>query len=142
MSAAVWEDLAKVAKLGASLGTAEPASQVWAESVLQRALVELIVVSRLRPERAARVELFTVGEVAEQLRLHPETVYEMIRQGQLAGVAVSKGRKGVRVRALDLERFVEANTRASRRSPDSDPQPTGVRSRLPSRVRSLLEAEQ
>ena len=49
----------------------------------------------------------TVKDVAARLRVHPETVREWIRAGQLRGVRLGK-RSGFRVSEADLERFIEA----------------------------------
>lgn len=51
-------------------------------------------------------QFLTVREVAETLRVHPETVREWIRTGKLRGVRLGK-RSGFRVEEGDLRAFVD-----------------------------------
>ena len=55
------------------------------------------------------VELFTIRETAERLGLHPKTVERMIRRGDLPSMRIGD-RKGIRVRADDLQAFIDART--------------------------------
>lgn len=50
--------------------------------------------------------LMTVPEVAEYLRVDPETVRRWLREGQLPGIHLSRA-AGWRVRRSDLERFLD-----------------------------------
>ena len=54
----------------------------------------------------------TVEEVAEELRVHPETVRQWIRQGELD--AFDTGR-GYRISRKDLDGFVEKRKTGKRR---------------------------
>ena len=50
--------------------------------------------------------LYTTAEVAERLRVHPETVRQWLRDGEMRGTIL--GRKaGWRVPASELRRFIE-----------------------------------
>lgn len=51
--------------------------------------------------------LLTVAEVAQVLRLNPETVRRWLRQGRLHGISLGSDRGGWRVRESDLQRLVE-----------------------------------
>ena len=59
----------------------------------------------------------TVGDVAELLKLNPQTVRNWIDQGQLPAVRI--GRR-VRIRQSELDAFIEAGTT---RKPSSDGEP-------------------
>ena len=52
----------------------------------------------------------TVAEIAEQLRLNQQTVRNWIDRGELSAIRV--GPRRVRVRASDLQRFIEASSSA------------------------------
>ena len=63
--------------------------------------------------------LLTIPEVADELKLAPNTVYKMIAAGDLRAVdmSVPGARKSkTRIRRDDLEAFVEARTREPRAS--------------------------
>lgn len=47
----------------------------------------------------------TVPEVAELLRIHPETVRQWLREGRLTGVRISR-RAGWRISDRDLNEFL------------------------------------
>jgi excisionase family DNA binding protein len=51
--------------------------------------------------------LLTAAEVADQLRVSTMTIYRLIRRGELAAVRVGRN---YRVRAADLDRFLDAQT--------------------------------
>ncbi len=51
--------------------------------------------------------LLTVREVAERLRVHPDTVRQWLRAGRLHGRAFG-GRTGYRIAERDLQAFLEA----------------------------------
>ncbi len=54
----------------------------------------------------------TVAEIAEFLKLNPQTIRNWIEQGSLAATRV--GARRVRVRQSELDRFLEANTHTGR----------------------------
>ena len=54
-------------------------------------------------------EFYTVKEVAALLRVHPVSVGDWLRAGELRGVAFG-GRTGWRIEAEDLEAFVASKT--------------------------------
>ena len=54
----------------------------------------------------------TVKDIAALLHVHPETVREWIRTGQLRGVRLGK-RSGFRVAASDLQAFIEGRKLAA-----------------------------
>jgi excisionase family DNA binding protein len=53
-------------------------------------------------------ELLTVQEVAERLKMNPETVRRWLRQGKLRGYLLGGDRSGYRVAQDDLEEFIRA----------------------------------
>jgi excisionase family DNA binding protein len=55
---------------------------------------------------------FTVEEVAEELRVHPETVRQWIREGELD--AFDTGR-GYRISRKDLDDFIQRRKTSKRR---------------------------
>jgi len=54
----------------------------------------------------------TVKEIAARLRVHPETVRDWIRSGELRGVRLGK-RSGFRVSESDLRAFIESRKPAA-----------------------------
>ncbi len=52
-------------------------------------------------------ELLTVDEIAQRLKLHPETIRRWIRAGRLRGVWLGSDHAGWRIRASDVERLLE-----------------------------------
>jgi excisionase family DNA binding protein len=54
-------------------------------------------------------QLLTVEEVAEQLRIHPETVRRWLREGRLKGFRISR-RGGWRVQAESVSELVREMT--------------------------------
>lgn len=52
-------------------------------------------------------ELLTVDEVAARLKVHPETIREWLRAKRLRGSRLGGTRLGWRIRASELERFVQ-----------------------------------
>ena len=65
--------------------------------------------------------LFTTGEVAKMLRVHPRTVQEWIRSGMLTAVRYGKL---LRIRQADLQSFGEVvNQRTPELSADASPPP-------------------
>ena len=54
------------------------------------------------------VEWLTVDEVAQQLRVDPETVRRWIRKGELPVLSLPSARAGYRIRRDELERFIAA----------------------------------
>jgi excisionase family DNA binding protein len=58
-------------------------------------------------------KMLTVEEIAEELRVHPETVRQWIRDGELIAIDISKG---YRILRSDLEAFlVQRRGRRKRR---------------------------
>ena len=57
-------------------------------------------------------EYFTVREVAGKLKVHPQTVKDWLRAGDLEGVNFG-GRSGWRVTDAQLRDFVERRTQAT-----------------------------
>ena len=55
--------------------------------------------------------MLTVAEVAERLRVHPETVRIWLRQGKLKGVRLGGTKAGYRIPASEVNRLL-------RREPD------------------------
>lgn len=55
----------------------------------------------------AEEKLYTVKEIAERLQVHPETVRQWIRSGELRGFALGGTKSGLRVVASDLNAFIE-----------------------------------
>ncbi len=53
-------------------------------------------------------ELLTVQQVAERLKMNPETVRRWLRQGKLRGYLLGGDRSGYRVAADDPESFIRA----------------------------------
>jgi excisionase family DNA binding protein len=51
-------------------------------------------------------DFYTVGEVVEKLKVHPQTVRRWLRQGELRGYLFGD-RTGYRIRKSDLEAFIE-----------------------------------
>jgi excisionase family DNA binding protein len=71
------------------------------------------------PER-----LLTVDEIAELLRLNPQTVRNMIDRRELG--AVRLGQRRVRVRESELERFLAAGEMPADRGDQPDREPGAV----------------
>lgn len=67
----------------------------------------LAVVDEIRAERAAAPEYLRVAEVAELLKVHPNTVYRWIADGDLAAFKVGEN---TRVSFEAYREFVAANT--------------------------------
>jgi excisionase family DNA binding protein len=55
-------------------------------------------------------EWLTVDEVAEELRVHPDSVRRWIRAGELKAFGTST-RSGYRIRRSELERFIEEHSK-------------------------------
>jgi excisionase family DNA binding protein len=60
-------------------------------------------------------KLLTANEVAERLRCHVSTVYDLVRGGRLRGLSLTgelgtsrRGKKGLRVPEVFLDEFLEA----------------------------------
>ncbi len=58
-------------------------------------------------------EYFTVREVADRLKVHPQTLKDWLRSGELEGVNFG-GRTGWRVTDQQLRDFVERRTQATK----------------------------
>ena len=64
-------------------------------------------------------KLLTIPQVADELEVAPNTVYKLIAEGGLRAVDMATAgarRSKTRVRADDLEAFIEARTREPRAS--------------------------
>lgn len=61
--------------------------------------------------------LLTIPEAAAELRIHRDSVYELIACGALKAVdvAVKRTRTKTRVRRVDLEQFIADRTRSAQR---------------------------
>ena len=55
--------------------------------------------------------LLTVEEVAAVLKLHPNTVYEKVKNGEIPSVKTAKSR--VRFIESDIRKWIEENSRTS-----------------------------
>ncbi len=55
-------------------------------------------------------KLLTVQEVADRLGVHPDTIRQWIRNGELGAIDLG-GRAGYRIREQDLERFIRERFR-------------------------------
>ncbi len=64
-------------------------------------------------------QLLTVKEVAEQLKLHPETVRNWLREGRLRGTQIGGTKSGWRIPQSEVRRIVAAGFRTAER-PDSE----------------------
>ncbi len=58
-------------------------------------------------------EYYTVREVADRLKVHPQTLKDWLRSGELEGVNFG-GRTGWRVTDAQLRDFVERRTQATK----------------------------
>lgn len=63
--------------------------------------------------------LWTVDEIAAQLRVSKESVRRWLRTGRLRGIRLAGTRLGYRVRESELRRFIEE----SEQHPDTENQP-------------------
>lgn len=54
-------------------------------------------------------ELLTVDEVAERLKVHPESVRRWLREGRLTGYRISR-RSGWRIRPEAVQQLLETGT--------------------------------
>ena len=52
--------------------------------------------------------LLTVPQVAERLQVGPRTVHRWLREGRLRGFLLGGTKTGYRVRASEVERFVQS----------------------------------
>jgi len=55
-------------------------------------------------------KLLTVQEVADRLGVHPDTIRQWIRNGELGAIDLG-GRAGYRIREQDLDRFIQERFR-------------------------------
>lgn len=58
--------------------------------------------------RIASTALYTPQEVADVLRCGKSNVYELMTSGELAAIRVGAGRHGMRIKASDLDAFLES----------------------------------
>lgn len=67
----------------------------------------------LQLEKESNLELLTVREVKEILRVCSHTVYKYLNSGDLKGTKIGKGKSGVqwRVHREDLEAFMNGRKR-------------------------------
>jgi len=61
-------------------------------------------------------ELLTVDEVAHRLKLHRETVRRWIRAGRLKAISLGSDRAGLRIRASEVQRLLEAGDQDVKRA--------------------------
>lgn len=62
----------------------------------------------------AEDRLLTVAEVAERLRLKPETVRRWLRSGRLRGISLGSDHAGWRVRESEIERLLSSDQQGKR----------------------------
>jgi excisionase family DNA binding protein len=62
----------------------------------------------------AEDRLLTVAEVAERLRLKPETVRRWLRSGRLRGISLGSDHAGWRVRESEIERLLSGEPQGKR----------------------------
>jgi excisionase family DNA binding protein len=62
---------------------------------------------------SAENRLLTVPEVAERLRVTPETVRRWLRSGRIQGVALGSDRAGWRIQESEVTRIIEAGKAAA-----------------------------
>ena len=55
------------------------------------------------------LKLLTVSEVADILRISKSLVYDHVESGRLSACRLGKGQGAIRVRAADVEAFVDEN---------------------------------
>lgn len=55
-------------------------------------------------------KLLNIDEVSEQLGMHPETVRELLRRGDLVGVKMPGLRGRWKVEPAEIDRFINRNT--------------------------------
>jgi len=58
-----------------------------------------------------RPTLFLVKEVADILRCHPSTIYEMLDRGQLRGIRIGKCKGGIRILASSVDDLLASGGR-------------------------------
>jgi excisionase family DNA binding protein len=56
---------------------------------------------------ATAQRLMSVKEVADYLGVHPQTVYALIRNGQLPAVQLNGRRTSLRIKKADLEEWLQ-----------------------------------
>lgn len=78
--------------------------------------VEMQLTRRARVDRTDR--LFLVVEVAERLRVNPESIRRWIRQKKMRGVLLGGTRSGYRIAESEVERFIREGGRTP--APASD----------------------
>lgn len=63
----------------------------------------------------AKTQLLTVTEAAERLRMHPETVRQLLRRGDLVGIKMRSANRGGtwKIRETEIERFLNRNEYAA-----------------------------
>jgi excisionase family DNA binding protein len=59
-------------------------------------------------------DLLTIQEVADQLRIHPDTVRDLLRSGRLKGIRLGANQSEWRVSQRDLRDFSERGRRQGR----------------------------
>jgi len=65
-------------------------------------------------------QLKTVQQVAERLQVHQETVRKWLREGELVGINF-EGKTGWRIRASEVEAFLERREELSKNPAETDP---------------------
>ena len=64
----------------------------------------------------AEDRLLTVPEVADRLRLKPETIRRWLRSGRLRGISLGSDHAGWRVRESEVERLLGGSDRNVKRA--------------------------
>jgi excisionase family DNA binding protein len=62
-----------------------------------------------KPLRPATLDLYTVAETAAILNVSQKTVFEWIKNESLIAIKLGPGQRLIRIRRIDLERFVQTN---------------------------------
>ena len=77
-------------------------------------------------------KLYTLEEVAEYLRVHPQSVRRWLRAGDLAGAAIGRG-GSYRIKGADVQAFLDARMgRPTLRQRDGDELPRRRTGAVPS----------
>ncbi|HEY77162.1 MAG TPA: helix-turn-helix domain-containing protein [Thermoflexia bacterium] len=68
---------------------------------------------QLKPPRPDSLDLYTVAETAAILGVSQKLVFTWIKQNILPAIRLGPGRRLIRIRRIDLERFIEQDFQPS-----------------------------